>query len=73
MSDITFDVPNLDDASTEYADYDRLTGVLKLLAEYSENKALAMYSRRVSADQQALALEARNDRIYQQLPEWARW
>jgi shikimate 5-dehydrogenase len=71
--DITFDVPNLDDASTEFGDYDNLADTLKLLAQYAKNKGDAMYARGAGGITRALDLEAKNERIYRQLPKWARW
>jgi hypothetical protein len=73
MSGITFDVPNLDCESINPADYEQLAATLSLLADYANHKAGAMKFRLAGHIVAAQRIEASMERIYEQLPEWARW
>lgn len=70
---ITFEVPNLDDASVDPADLDNIATVLRLLADYAEIKANAMRYRLEGDILTAVRLERSCQRLYGKLPEWARW
>ena len=71
MTQITFEVPNLD---CQFPDeLEALAPVLEKLANYSHLKAQAMRHREAGRIDIALRLESWCDRIYSQLPEWARW
>jgi len=71
--EITFDVPNLDDASMDAADYEVLADTLRKLAMYATSKAAAIGFRKSGNIASALQHEARLERLYDDLPEWARW
>lgn len=47
--------------------------VTKDLGDYAANKATAMKCRLDGSIQTALMYESIADRIYKQLPEWAKW
>lgn len=71
MSQVTFEVPNLDCESAD--DLRQLGVVFRLLAEYSERKARAVDSRKRGDIQDALDDEKLAEMTYKRLPEWARW
>jgi hypothetical protein len=70
---ITFDVPNIDDASIDPADYDALTYTLSLLKQCTMYKAQAMRYRLCGFIEGAIRIEAHLERAYKQLPTWAKW
>lgn len=47
--------------------------VLKILEQYALRKAEAMSARISGRSDLALVLEAKAERLYEKLPEWARW
>ena len=68
---ITFEVPNLDD---QWAiDLKNVSEVLHSLGSYAELRSQAMWYRENGEIQHALTLEARCDRIYRSIPQWAKW
>ncbi len=68
-----FELPNLDELSTESNDYRVLARVFRVLGEYCENKSYSMEARRAGRIDEAVRNEEFNHRRYQSLPEWARW
>jgi hypothetical protein len=71
VTQITFEVPSLD---CQWPDELRELGAsLEMLANYCRIKAAAMSHREAGRLDIALRLESWCDRIYSQLPEWARW
>jgi hypothetical protein len=68
---ITFDVPNLD--CDDDKDLEELGRVMRALGDYAHKKATAMQARRAGAIDSALGFERSCDRLYESLPEWARW
>ena len=66
------EAPNLDDFTDCVRDYRHARDVLGMLAHYLDNKAYAVEAHLVNpAD--ALIFEKQCDRIYDELPKWARW
>ena len=85
---LEFAVPmNLDDMSDDPMDYERYARWLdvtsgehginedtaRLLMAYAKNKALSLERRLQGRIAVAQEIEARNDFIYQSLPEYYRW
>ena len=68
-----FEVPNLDGLSINPADLYTAASVFGQLAAYAGHKADAMKHRMAGDIECATAHEKNCDRIYRQLPEWARW
>lgn len=68
-----FDVPNLDCLSVNPNDLDAMELVFRTLAKYAKAKARAMRRRSAGLVASALVAEHRCERLYNQLPEWARW
>lgn len=68
-----FDVPNLDDMTTDPGELLELAGTLRLLSAYANYKARAMAYRLEGRIEEALTWERECDSLYKQLPEWARW
>ncbi len=68
-----FEPINLDDLSTDPADYKEADRVLERLAVYCATKAQAMRHRTDGNTSLALIFEARLEAQYNALPEWARW
>jgi len=70
---ITFDVPNLDDASVDPADYRELAKVFGKLESICRRKASSIQSRLDGDIKDAKAMEECNERFYDSLPAWAQW
>lgn len=70
---ITFDVPNLDDSSTDANDYRELNTVLLLLAQYCRYKSESISYRNDGCMNAAKNSEYFMDKTYKQLPDWAKW
>ncbi len=68
-----FDVPNLDDLSTDPMDYAAMERTLDKLALYCEHKRRAMQLRAGGDIPAAVAYERLQQRTYDRLPKWARW
>lgn len=68
-----FEVPNIDDCSIDPDDYEALARVFGQLSDYASLKASAMRARLKGDIQFAIRHENGCERIYKQLPEWARW
>ncbi len=68
-----FDVPNLDDLSTDPMDYAAIERTLDKLALYCEHKRRAMQLRAAGDIPAAVAYERLQQRTYDRLPKWARW
>jgi len=68
-----FEAINLDDATTDPAELDALGRVLTILAAYADRKAGAMRCRIAGNITKAVELEASCERLFDRLPEWARW
>jgi hypothetical protein len=68
-----FEVPNLDDLSTDAADYNEAFKVFALLAQYAALKHCAMLARQGGNVAGALENEKTTQTVYGALPEWARW
>jgi len=68
-----FDVPNLDDLSVDPAELREAAVVLEKLARYARKKATAMETRMAGNIPAAMVHEVLLERIYKDLPEWARW
>lgn len=68
-----FETPNLDGLTTDPKDLDNAASVLASLSDYAKTKAKAIRARLVGAIATALLREAECERIYQQLPAWAKW
>jgi hypothetical protein len=68
-----FDVPNLDDLSTDPRDYAAMERTLDKLSLYCEHKRRSMELRLQGDVDAALAYERLMERTYQRLPKWARW
>lgn len=67
----TFDVPNLDGTWPE--DLLELEKVFDTLRRYAGLKASAMGHRAAGDIVKATRMEETCERLYRQLPEWARW
>lgn len=65
--------PNLDDFSIDSADFNSAANVFEEYAKYLRLKGSAIEFRRYGHVDDALQLERRADRLYRNLPEWARW
>lgn len=68
---VTFEVPNLDCEESE--ELLALQTVFMQLAQYCANKRNAMAFRLKGQIAEATMYENKCDRIYHDLPEWARW
>lgn len=68
-----FDVPNLDDLTTDYRPMRQAAAVLRLLANYADVKADAMGFRKAGDIADAIVLEKGLERRYAELPAWAKW
>jgi hypothetical protein len=68
-----FDVPNLDDFSNDPTDYAALEVVFLSLSRYAQFKKRSMRSRLTGDMGHAVLCEKEMERIYNQLPSWARW
>jgi hypothetical protein len=68
-----FETPNLDGLSIDADDLDKAAEVLETLARYARRKAKAMRARLSGDVNTALRHEATMERLYETLPEWARW
>lgn len=68
---MAFEIPNLDCLSEN--DLIDLEPVMRELAEYCKYKSAAMRWRKEGYVGQARAYEDTCDRIYKNLPEWAKW
>jgi hypothetical protein len=64
-------VPSLDGQSED--DLASLRSAFSRLADYCDLKRTAMRHRKAGRIDRALTFEASADRVYQQLPPWARW
>lgn len=64
--------PNLD-AIDDYAELTDMMNAFERLAAYCRHKAAAIMLRQSGHVDLALKREAYCDRLYGQLPEWARW
>lgn len=73
MSVFGFVIPNLDEAPATESDYRSEAEVLRTLSTYMEKKASAIELRKGGQIEQALWKEEDCERLYNQLPEWARW
>lgn len=68
-----FNELNLDDLSTDPADYDKAAEVLNTLAVYARDKGRAMKARAEGDVALATLIERRLDALYSALPESAKW
>lgn len=68
-----FDPINLDALSIDPADLDNAAIVFDKLRQYASNKATAMRYRMAGEIGPAMHRERLCERIYNELPEWARW
>lgn len=68
-----FDPINLDCLTTDADEMDSVAHALKLLAAYAKWKADAMRARAAGDIAYAVALERHLERMYADLPEWAKW
>ncbi len=69
---ITFEVPNLD-CMLDPEDLHAMAHVLAALSNYASWKSKAMTSRADGLINTALYCERQCNRIYEELPTWARW
>ncbi len=70
---ISHESVNMDCATTDPTDLEEYAATLKELVSYAHNKAAAMRFRIKGDLMTAANLEKICDRIYDELPEWARW
>jgi len=68
-----FDIPNLDDVEASPQDYREAADVLLILADYLEAKGNARDFRLRGMIDAAQYCEQTANRLYQQLPDWAKW
>jgi hypothetical protein len=68
-----FEPINLDAIATDGADMFHVCHVLRDLAEYARVKSNAMALREKGHIRSAQEAEAHCERIYNELPKWARW
>jgi hypothetical protein len=61
------------DATNNPDDVAAMVPVYRTLARYCDHKAVAMVLRKQGRVAEAQPYEALADRVYQQLPQWARW
>jgi hypothetical protein len=71
MIEYELNVPSLDGQSED--DLRVLGAAFSRLADYCDLKRTAMRHRKAGRIERALTFEASADRVYQQLPQWARW
>ena len=67
-----FEVPNLDAFSHDPADQKEAARVLRILADYCDNRAVSIEARLEGRIDIALKNEAVNEHRYRSLPAWAR-
>lgn len=70
---LTFDVPNLDDLTTDPDELDAMADTLSRLAAYAWHKAEAMRARLAGNIEDATDAERKMTSNYRRLPEWAQW
>lgn len=68
-----FEVPNLNCLSVDFGDLLHAAHVLRLLADYAENKGRAMELRAKGDIPMALNIESYLESVYKKLPKWAKW
>lgn len=68
-----FDVPNLDGLSVDADDYFQASEVFHALSVYCQNKKISMSFRKHGNICKSEEIEKRNEKIYESLPDWAKW
>ena len=68
-----FDCPNLDDLTIDPQELRQVGNVLYLLSHYARAKANAMEYRLRGRMTDALEHESQCEKLYQKLPQWAKW
>lgn len=68
-----FEIPNLDNTLNSPQEYFEASTVLYWLSEYLVKKGRAITQREHGLISSARSYEEECDKIYKQLPEWARW
>ncbi len=68
-----YDPLNLDGLSVDADAVEEMASVYQTLATYAQHKAKAMKARKAGDITSALTQERLCERIYNQLPKWARW
>jgi hypothetical protein len=71
--EVTFEIPNLDDCTTEPQALTVLSDTLSALSMYASYRASAMRFRLQGEPGKALIVEHKMQRLYSELPKWARW
>jgi hypothetical protein len=71
MIDLELNVPNLDTAPD--GELNILRHTFLALADYCQFRRIASHHRHKGDIPAAIRAEASADRVYQQLPPWARW